>query len=291
MNRATLLASALELAALGLRPVPMVAADKRPALRGWRERASCDARATESIFSDAPHATGLAIATGYGMFVIDLDRNHEGDADGVLSFAGLIAKHGKSEGLTLGPRTRTPRGGAHLYFACDRFACEGSRTIRNRVALAPGVDVKGDGGLAMTPPTLGYRWTPSPFERALPQAPAWLLDLITPAPRPAARRAPARAWSGETSAYAHVALERELRAVANAHAGGRNAALYKAACSLGGLCAGGMLPAEPVASDLFNAAIACGLVGDDGETAARATIASGFRYGLENPRALPGRRP
>lgn len=284
MNR-DLIAAALALARIGLRPVPMIAAQKRPALKGWRERASCEPQAVANFFTDAPNATGLAVASGAGALVIDLDRNHTADADGVQAFAALICERSKGQALALGPRVRTPRGGVHLYFAMDP-----SRRVRNAVAIAPGVDVKGDGGLATCPPSPGYRWAPSPFERELPQAPAWLIDLVAPPAPPVRSVASVRPYRGDTNAYARTALERELKAVASAQAGGRNAALFKAGASLGGLCAAGMLPAEPVASDLFNAAIACGLVGEDGEAQARATIASGFQRGLANPRTAPGRR-
>ncbi|MCX7358953.1 MAG: bifunctional DNA primase/polymerase [Alphaproteobacteria bacterium] len=285
MNRATLLASAIKLAALGLRPVPMIAADKRPALKGWRERESCNAEAVAALFADAPRASGLAIATGAGVVVIDLDRNHASGADGVKSFAALIAEHGRGEVLALGPRVRTPRRGVHLHFACDP-----ARIIRNRVALAPGVDVKGQGGLAMAPPSPGYCWAPSPFERAPPQAPSWLMALIDP-PKPLRPSpAPARTYSGTVHPYARAVLERELNAVAGAQAGGRNAALFKAAASLGALAAAGALPIEPLASGLLEAAHACGLIGDDGIAAAESTIASGLKRGLENPRAVPQRQ-
>lgn len=284
MNRATLLASALELAALGLRPVPMIAAYKRPALKGWRERASCDADAVAALFAEPHHATGLAIASGAGVLVLDLDRNHVSGVDGVQSFAALIAEHARGEVLALGPRVRTPRCGVHLYFAYDA-----SRAIRNRVALAPGIDVKGDGGLATAPPSPSYRWAPSPFERDLPNAPRWLMALIDPPKLQQPPPAPVRTYTGTMHPYARAALERELRAVAGTQAGGRNAALYKAAASLGGLASAGALPIEPLASGLLEAAHACGLVGDDGIVAAENTIASGLKRGLENPRAMPQR--
>ncbi|ANP44463.1 bifunctional DNA primase/polymerase [Candidatus Viadribacter manganicus] len=286
MNRATLLASAIKLAALGLRPVPMIAGDKRPALKGWRERESCNAEAVAALFADAPRASGLAIATGAGVVVIDLDRNHASGADGVKSFAALIAEHGRGEVLALGPRVRTPRRGVHLYFACDT-----SLRLRNRVALAPGVDVKGEGGLATAPPSPNYHWRPAPFEHSLPQVPGWLLALIDPPkPPPIPQEAAVRTYSGTIHPYAYAALERELRAVAATLAGGRNAALYKAAASLGELAAAGLLPIEPLASGLMDAAHTCGLIGDDGIAAAESTIASGLKRGLENPRAVPQRQ-
>lgn len=289
MSRIAIAQAACALLACDLRPVPMIAAKKCPALKGWPARTALDPAQTAALFAEAQHADAIGIATGEGVFVIDLDRNHGDGADGIASFAALVRKHGA---IAPGPRVRSPAGGLHLYFACPA-----GRRVRSRAAIAPGVDVRGEGGLAMCPPSarngVAYRWTPAPWECALPQAPAWLLDMVAPFAAPRAAAASVRPYRGEASAYAHVALERELKAVASAAPGARNAALFKAAASLGSLCAGGALPADPVAASLVEAAAACGLVADDGRDAVEATIASGFKAGLARPRALPsqhGRR-
>lgn len=292
MSRIEIAQAACALLACGLRPVPMIAAKKCPALKGWRARASLDPAQTAALFAEAQHADAIGVATGEGVFVIDLDRNHADGADGVAAFADLVARHGAGETLALGARAQTPAGGVHLYFASPP-----GRRVRNRTALAPGVDVRGEGGVAMVPPStrdgVAYHWSPAPWECAPPQAPAWLLDMVAPIEAPRAAAASMRPYRGEASAYARVALERELKAVASAAPGARNAALFKAAASLGSLCAGGALPADPVAASLIEAAAACGLVADDGPHAVEATIASGFKAGLARPRALPsqhGRR-
>lgn len=289
MSRIEIAQAACALLACDLRPVPMIAAKKCPALKGWPARAALDPAQTAALFAEAQHADALGIATGEGVFVIDLDRNHGDGADGIASFAALVRKHGA---IAPGPRVRSPAGGLHLYFACPA-----GRRVRSRAAIAPGVDVRGEGGLAMCPPSarngVAYRWTSAPWEYALPQAPAWLLDMVAPIEAPRVAAASVRPYRGEASAYARVALERELKAVASAAPGVRNAALFKAAASLGSLCAGGGLPADPVAASLIEAAAACGLVADDGPHAVEATIASGFKAGLARPRALPsqhGRR-
>lgn len=289
MSRIEIAQAACALLACGLRPVPMVAAKKCPALKGWRARASLEPAQTAAMVEEAQHADAIGVATGEGVFVIDMDRNHGDGADGIASFAALVRKHGS---VALGPRVRSPAGGLHLYFACPADRC-----VRSRAAIAPGVDVRGEGGLAMCPPSarngVAYLWTPAPWECTLPQAPAWLLDMVAPIEAPRVAAASVRPYRGEASAYARVALERELKAVASAAPGARNAALFKAAASLGSLCAAGALPADPVAASLIEAAAACGLVADDGPHAVEATIASGFKAGLARPRALPsqhGRR-
>jgi len=285
-NRCGLVSAALDLANRGLRPTPMVTCEKRPALKGWQTRASHNPEQVEALFVRTPRADGLAIVTGDGLFVLDLDRNHAGGADGVKSFALLMAEHGGGETLAPGPRVVTPRNGLHIYFRCDP-----ARKIRNRVGLARGVDLKGHGGLALAPPSPGYRWSSPLCTQDIPIAPLWLLGLVDrPAAsspvssEPSAFRCPHIA---SDSAYSLAVLERELMAVANAKPGERNKALFKAAARLGSLAAAGDLPIEPVVISLIEAAVVSGLVADDGMSATRATIASGLKRGLHSSRSVP----
>lgn len=74
-------------------------------------------------------------------------------------------------------RAQTGGGGAHLYFAHP------GEPVPSRTALLPGVDVKGDGGFVVAPPSRHrsgqpYRWTVAPWEADLAALPAWLLALI-----------------------------------------------------------------------------------------------------------------
>ncbi|MCX7358138.1 MAG: bifunctional DNA primase/polymerase [Alphaproteobacteria bacterium] len=282
--------AAIDYAARGLRPVPMITQFKRPALRGWATRANCDPDAVAAFFARAPFATGLAIATGQGVLVLDLDCNHENGVNGLLSFAALCAEHGAGEALALGPRVRTPRNGLHIYFRYDR-----ARAMRNRVGLAPGVDVRGERGLAMAPPSYGYRWVFDSWAQELPPAPEWLLALLDPPPRPPVSATYASVGGlgsriTSVSAYASAVFERELAAVAKANRGERNQTLFKASARTGSLASAGMLPVERLEAALLEAAVANGLVADKGEEAAQATIASGLKRGLANPRRLLDRQ-
>ncbi len=115
----------------------------------------------------------VSIVTGAlsGVVVIDLDCGHQDGADGAVSI--------RRAGLDL-PATRcvrTPRGGIHAYYRHPggRVPCV--------TGLLPGVDVKGDGGLAMAPPShrpdgtyVGMSET-----RGLPLAdmPGWVLEAAT----------------------------------------------------------------------------------------------------------------
>jgi hypothetical protein len=257
----------------------MIAAAKRPALKGWRDAAADPARALVAVEA-APWADALAIATGDGVLVLDVDRGHADNADGALSLAALEAAHGA---LPDGPRSVTPKGGEHRYLATPP-----GRLIRSRAAIKPGLDVRAEAGLAMCPPSPGRRWLIPLCPRAeLPLAPAWLIDLADPPRPPLPPAAPVRPWRGDLHPWAKAALERELSALAAAPKGQRNTALFVAAAKLGALAAGGALPVAAVVAGLLAAADACGLICDDGERAVRTTIASGLRAGLQRPRAIP----
>jgi len=283
-QRESLLRDALALAAIGLAPVPMNAHGKRPIQKGWQELVSLDAENIAANFSSAPHADGLAIATGNGFFVVDLDRNHSNGADGVATFAGLIARH-KRDAPIEGPRVRTPAGGLHLYFSTPAGV-----VVRNKAALAPGVDIRGRGGLALAPPSsrdgVPYRWITDPWTCPIPPAPPWLIDLISPRASTVVLKFKPNAFSGNLGRYARAALESECAAVANCAPGARNATLFKAAASLGSLAAVGAVPVQTVAQKLLWAASVCGLVAEDGRRATEATIASGLMRGLAQPRSV-----
>jgi hypothetical protein len=102
----------------------------------------------------------------------------------------------------------------------------------------------------------------------------------------------AEPWNGATpdarlQAYLEGVLEENAKTVAEAAPGGRNDALYLAALKCASFVAGAGMDQHLVVDVLEMAAADCGLVDDDGVAAVHATIASAFRSGLQNPRAVP----
>jgi len=112
----------------------------------------------------------LAVVTGEisGIVVVDVDPKH----GGTESLAALEAHHGAL------PRTIeciTGGGGRHIYFSHP------GREVRNRAGLAPGIDLRGDGGCIIVPPSVHpsgklYAWRPgqAPGETNLAMLPVWL---------------------------------------------------------------------------------------------------------------------
>jgi hypothetical protein len=165
--------AALGYLARGWGVIPVEPAGKRPlvAWEGFQRHAPGpdQVRAWWRTWPDA----NVAIVTGSGssLVVLDIDPRHAGGA----SLVELERRHGAFpptiEALTGG-------GGRHLYFAHP------GGVVRNRVGLAAGIDLRGDGGLVVAPPSLHasghhYRWADgrAPEEATLRRLPGWLRVL------------------------------------------------------------------------------------------------------------------
>ena len=116
----------------------------------------------------------VAIATGApsGIVVLDVDPRHGGDK----SLSELQRKYSP---LPRAPRVLTGGGGLHLYFAHP-----GGLVPNSAGRIANGIDVRGDGGYVVAPPSIHlsgqpYCWDPEARidKVALPEIPRWLLDL------------------------------------------------------------------------------------------------------------------
>ncbi len=175
-----LMKAALDAIRLGWSVIPIEPSGKRPLIR-WQVYQYRRADPTEIAdwVSRWPDAN-LAIVTGVisGLVVMDLDPRH----GGVESLAHLEQHYGP---LPETVEVRTGGGGRHLYFAHP------GEILRNRVGLAPGIDLRGDGGYIVAPPSLHasgerYRWERPPEVYRLAPLPDWLRQM--PAPEPAHQR-------------------------------------------------------------------------------------------------------
>jgi hypothetical protein len=211
---------------------------------------------------------------GAGIVVVDIDPDHGGDA----SLAELLAAHGP---LPATLEVITGGGGRHLYFTCA------GRSIPNSAGrLGPGLDIRGEGGYVLVPPSVHasggrYRWV----ERPVGALPDWLADLAQPHERePRGRMEPLARPVHQPGAWAAAALAAEVANVRNATEGTRNHTLNRAAFALGQLVGGGRLDPGDVVALLTDAALAAGLTAAE----TRATIASGLRAGIPQPRHPAG---
>ena len=184
-----MLSKALALASLGLRVLPIyhiteggacacgstdcAGAGKHPRLGRWQHRATDDLDVVRDWWARGPNCgIGIATGPGSGIWVLDVDARH----DGLESLAELEAANGE---LPNTPSVLTGGGGLHYYFALPE-----GLDIRNRVGIAPGIDVRGAGGYVVAPGSphasgRDYEWELKDEEPEGPAlAPAWLLDLV-----------------------------------------------------------------------------------------------------------------
>lgn len=164
--------AALDYLARGWAVVPVRAREKRP-LIPWQSYQQAPATEDEvrAWFGRWPQAN-VAIVTGAvsGLVVLDVDPKHGGDA----SLSQLEREHGP---LPSTIEAVSGGGGRHLYFAHP------GGQVHNKVGLAPGIDLRADGGVIVAPPSIHpsgarYTWRPrhAPQEAPLAPLPRWLLQ-------------------------------------------------------------------------------------------------------------------
>jgi hypothetical protein len=169
------LAAALQDAALGMRVFPVVRGKKTPALKNWPKLATTDETTIREWWSGEHRDCGIGIATGDGLWVLDIDPGKGGED----SLGELEREFGKLPDTV---ECLTGGGGRHLYFKSAN-----GQQIRNATALAgyAGLDVRGEGGFVVAPPSVHesgqkYEWELSSElgEVELATGPAWLLELL-----------------------------------------------------------------------------------------------------------------
>ena len=174
----SLLQTALAYAARDWSVVPLAGRGKRPLVR-WTpyQRARAGAEEIRQWFRQWPEANvGIVTGAVSGLVVLDVDPRHGGDA----ALAELERGHGPLPDTVA---ATTGGGGRHLYFRHP------GGLVRNKVGLAPGIDLRGDGGLVVAPPSLHpsgrrYAWVEGRAPDAAPIAPMpdWLLHLASAPP-------------------------------------------------------------------------------------------------------------
>jgi putative DNA primase/helicase len=115
----------------------------------------------------------VGIVTGQvnGLFVVEADTPQGHGVDGIASLEQLEVKHSKLPDTLM---AESPSGSVHYYFKHP-----GNLKIKNSDSkIAPGVDVRGDGGMVIAPPSIRadgkYRWINN---SEIADAPTWLIDL------------------------------------------------------------------------------------------------------------------
>jgi Bifunctional DNA primase/polymerase, N-terminal len=209
---------------------------KHPVLSGWRE-----APISVGRWWALGGAWNIGIETGAvsGIVVIDVDPRHDGDQ----TLAELEPKHG-----SLPPTWRflTGGGGEHVLFRHP-----GGRVANGTNALGSGIDIRGDGGFIVAPPSRhlsGRRYAISvdhhPDDVPLADMPEWLCErLNVRQDRQRRREKPVRPCRG-LSRYGEAALDNACRRILDAPAGRQELTINGEAYSIGRLAGAGALPAD-----------------------------------------------
>ena len=149
--------------------------NKRPFTKHGFKDATTDPAKIERWWRRWPNALiGVPTGSMSGMFAVDLDRKKpkpgEEFHDGVDTWAEWTAQEGAIETRV----SETPSTGRHLLFRAQ----DGIRNIPLH-RLGPGIEIKGEGGYIIVPPSRHkdgtYRWI---NDAPIAPAPQWLIDKI-----------------------------------------------------------------------------------------------------------------
>lgn len=166
---------ALKYADLGLAVFPLRPRDKRPATENGCKAATINKQQISDWWDRYPDCN-IGIATGSksgGLLVIDLDEDEEKDKHGYEVLKEWQREH---EELPETWQSITGRGGYHFFF-------RDSAENRNRTGLYDGIDIRGEGGYIVAPPSLHpngrrYEWEQGPGDCEIAQANTTVINFL-----------------------------------------------------------------------------------------------------------------
>ncbi|MCB7317150.1 bifunctional DNA primase/polymerase [Lacrimispora sp. 210928-DFI.3.58] len=163
-------------ASMGLAVFPIKPRGKQPLTEHGCKDASKVPEQIESWWTRWPSAN-IGIATGSasgGLVVIDLDVDKDKGIDGRETLREWETQHRALPGHTW--LAITGRGGYH-YFYRDMSV------VKNRTGIYEGIDVRGEGGYIVAPPSIhpnghAYEWEQAPDEYPLAEANATVFNFL-----------------------------------------------------------------------------------------------------------------
>ncbi len=147
--------------------LPLSKRNKIPAIKGGCKSAVDDVRQARAWWAQNPdHNVGIATGSpSRGLVVIDLDVDPDKGEDGYETLRLWEREHGElPETVT----AITGRGGIHMYYTCNTpIGCSVNADL--------GVDIRGDGGFVVAPPSVHpngsvYAWENHPDDYAVAEA-------------------------------------------------------------------------------------------------------------------------
>ena len=249
MIRSDMGEAALALAALGLPVFPCYTEDRRPAVEhGFYDASLVPARIKKWPWRDRLIGVSTGAPSGVAVLDIDVKAGKRGD-DWLLS---------NLDRLLPARVHQTISGGCHLLYR-HRAGVKNSVSV-----IAPGVDVRAEGGYIIWWPASGCRVID---DMPLDRLPPWPDSLIPPEPpkpiiKRSGRRVPDR-----------FAVEALCNFVLDSTEGERNNRLFWASCRMGEMLHPRLLPSADAIAILIDAGTRVGL----SEREAAATAISGLK--------------
>ena len=169
---------------------------------------------------------GVGIATGQASRLMVVDLDVKAGEDGPMAFGEFLVTQPFVPIDVVGS---TPTGGWHIWLRTPP-----GWPVAQRLGILPGVDIKGDGGYVVVPPTqvmvdstdgqvrLPYRWV-SGCPCSVPPAPTWLLHWAATAEG---------TGKAATMHEGGAPVDLEQLSAEGLPAGGRNVGLHRLACAL-----------------------------------------------------------
>jgi archaellum biogenesis ATPase FlaH len=211
----SMLEAALAYAARGWRVFPLKPGDKRPLTPNGFKDAATDEATIREWWGICPQANvGIATGAVSGLFVFDVDKKSGGlETLDTLPLDGEFVLY----------EVATGGGGIHYYFQHPGFE------VKNKAGIFPGIDIRGDGGYVVAPPSVTDDVYTLTAEVELPPSPKWLLDALRPEEKLAHTGPAVELAEGERGDL----NKRTLRFLVNGAAGGRwHEEFYQAAMDL-----------------------------------------------------------
>lgn len=168
--------AAVRYAKLGMAVLPLEPGKKKPIFLEWQNTPKSDVAMITRWWTQNPNANvGILTGSISQVFVFDVD----GKNGGIPTYESLIHKHGQFPD-TWQDVTGRGDGSTHFYFRYPNFQ------VRSHLGLFQGIDIKGEGGQVVAPPSIHpdtgkrYFWDGSREieETAIAEAPMWLLEVL-----------------------------------------------------------------------------------------------------------------
>ncbi|MFC5713832.1 bifunctional DNA primase/polymerase [Thalassorhabdus alkalitolerans] len=174
---------------LGWSVFPLKPGSKEPLYKGGFHKATKNIHQIKKWWSETPTANiGVPTGSKNNFFVIDVDVKN---VDGYESLSYLTDQYGKLPETVQGI---TASNGSHYLFKYQ----EG---VKNKVDFYPSIDVRGEGGYIVVPPSTvpsgRYEWELSshPLQLEIANAPNWVLEMLISPKNEKLKAKPTEYWT------------------------------------------------------------------------------------------------